>query len=200
MHNEEINKARGFIYNILSLLFVEEYTKEQYSVIKQNLEVLQQNAFDEDVAKSVEKILIYLKDKEENELYQNYQDLFMVPFGTYVSLSSSLYHEQREAGFMLVKVRDTLAKTKIRKDEKLFTAPEDHYGFIFTLSTYLIKQQLEEDDKQELHKELFTNVINPHIDQLIYALKDSENPIYAPVGDILDNFMQFERVYLNIPK
>ncbi|MFA7083929.1 MAG: molecular chaperone TorD family protein, partial [Arcobacteraceae bacterium] len=116
MHTEEINKARGFIYNILSLLFVEEYTKEQSDVTKEKLALLKQNAFDEDVAENVEKILTYLEDKPKEELYQNYQELFMVPFGTYVSLSSSLYHEQREAGLMLVKVRDTIAKTKIRKD------------------------------------------------------------------------------------
>ena len=104
MHNEEINKARSFIYNVLSLLFVEEHTKEQAQAVKENLEILKVNAFDEDVANSVNHILEYLETKPNNELYQQYQDLFLVPFDTYISLSSSLYHEQREAGMMLVKV------------------------------------------------------------------------------------------------
>ncbi len=200
MHTEEINKARGFFYNLFSLLFVEEHTKEQMPAILENLNILKQNAFDEDVAKSAEVILEVLEKSESNELYKHYQDLFLVPFGNHVSLSSSLYHEQREAGIMLVKVRDVIAKTKIRKDEKTFKAPEDHYGFIFTLSAYLIQEQLNTKSKENLHKELFLNVINPHIDSLIFNLTQSNDSIYTHVGEMLHNFMEFERSYLEVSK
>ncbi len=200
MHIEEINKARGFFYNLFSLLFVEEHTKEQVSTILENLNILKENAFDEDVAKSAKAILEFLSHKELNTLYKHYQDLFLVPFGTHVSLSSSLYHEQREAGIMLVKVRDVLAKTKIRKDEKTFKAPEDHYGFIFTLSAYLIQEQYSSKSKENLHKELFLNVINPHIDSLIFNLTQSNDAIYSQVGEMLRHFMEFERSYLEVSK
>jgi TorA maturation chaperone TorD len=200
MHTEEINKARGFFYNLFSLLFVEEHTKEQLPAVLENLTVLKENAFDEDVAKSASFILEFLANKEHNTLYKHYQDLFLVPFGNHVSLSSSLYHEQREAGIMLVKVRDVIAKTKIRKDEKTFKAPEDHYGFIFTLSAYLIQEQLNTKSKENLHKELFLNVINPHIDSLIFNLTQSNDPIYSHVGEMLHNFMEFERSYLEVSK
>lgn len=198
MHNEEINKARGFIYLVLSLLFVEEHTKEQMPDIIENLNILKENSFDEDVAKSITHILEYLKTKENNELYKQYQDLFLVPFGTHISLSSSFYHEQREAGTMLVKIRDILAKTKIRKDENNFKAPEDHFGFIFTLSYYLIQNQMTTKSKEDLQKELFVIVINPHIEELAFLLVSSNNPIYMHVGDILNNFIQFERAYLEV--
>ncbi len=200
MHNEEIDKAREFFYNLFSLLFVEEHTKGQLSVIVENLNILKQNAFDEDVAKSANVILEVLDNGEANELYKHYQELFLVPFGNHVSLSSSLYHEQREAGIMLVKVRDILAKTKIRKDEKTFKAPEDHYGFIFTLSAYLIHEQLNTKSKENLHKELFLNVINPHIDSLIFNLTQSNDSIYTHVGEMLYNFIEFERSYLEVSK
>lgn len=200
MHTEEINKARIFIYNVLSLLLVEEHVKQQSSLIIENLKLLEANAFDEDAAMAVQNILNYLAQKPENELYRSYQDLFLVPFGKHVSLSSSQYYEQREAGAMLVKVRDILSKTKIRRDENSFKAPEDHYGFIFTLCSYLIGQEMEQTIKEELHKELFKTVINPFVDQLSFSLMASENEIYVNVGVLLDVFMNFERSFLEVAK
>jgi TorA maturation chaperone TorD len=200
MHNLEIDKARLFLYNLLSLLFVEEYSKNNTQQISQNLETLSNNAFDEDVKKAAIEILDYLNQNGNEQIYRQFQELFIVPFGDFISLSSSWYHEQREGGYMQLKVRDILAKTKIRKDEKAFTAPEDHYGFIFTLCAYLIEQQISNEIKEDLQKELFNEVINPYCDELFYKLIASNNPIYAPVGVILANICNFERTYLEVQK
>ncbi|WP_375723137.1 molecular chaperone TorD family protein [Arcobacter sp. KX21116] len=200
MHNLEIDKARLFLYNLLSLLFVEEYSKNKTEQIVENLETLSNNSFDEDVRKAALEILEYLKENGNEKIYRRFQELFIVPFGTFVSLSASWYHEEREGGYMQLKVRDILAKTKIRKDEKSFSAPEDHYGFIFTLSTYLIEQQIANEIKEDLQKELFKDVINPYCDELFYKLIASDDPIYSPVGLILGNVCNFERTYLDIAK
>ena len=199
MRNIEIDKARLFLYNLLSLLFVEEYTKNSVEKIVENLEILSNNAFDEDVSKASKEILEYLKNNGTDKLYVDYQDLFIVPFGEYISLNASWYHEQREGGYMQLKVRDILAKTKIRKDE-IFSAPEDHYGFIFTLSAYLIEQQINEEIKEDLQKELFKDVINHYCDELFYKLIGCSSPIYSQVGVILANICNFERAYLEVAK
>lgn len=199
MRNIEIDKARLFLYNLLSLLFVEEYTKNSVEKIVENLEILSNNAFDEDVSKASKEILEYLKNNGTDKLYVDYQDLFIVPFGEYISLNASWYHEQREGGYMQLKVRDILAKTKIRKDE-IFSAPEDHYGFIFTLSAYLIEQQINEEIKEDLQKELFKDVINLYCDELFYKLIGCSSPIYSKVGVILANICNFERAYLEVAK
>lgn len=199
MRNIEIDKARLFLYNLLSMLFVEEYTKNSVEKIVENLEILSNNAFDEDVSKASKEILEYLKNNGTDKLYVDYQDLFIVPFGEYISLNASWYHEQREGGYMQLKVRDILAKTKIRKDE-IFSAPEDHYGFIFTLSAYLIEQQINEEIKEDLQKELFKDVINLYCDELFYKLIGCSSPIYSQVGVILGNICNFERAYLEITK
>lgn len=199
MRNIEIDKARLFLYNLLSLLFVEEYTKNSVEKIVENLEILSNNAFDEDVSKASKEILEYLKNNGTDKLYVDYQDLFIVPFGEYISLNASWYHEQREGGYMQLKVRDILAKTKIRKDE-IFSAPEDHYGFIFTLSAYLIDQQIKNEIKEDLQKELFKTVINLYCDELFYKLIGSSSKIYSHVGLILGNICNFERAYLEVAK
>ncbi len=170
MHKLEIDKARLFLYNILSLLFVEEYVKNNAEQIISDLEILSNNSFDEDVSVAAKEIVFYLKENGFDKLYVDYQELFIVPFGEFVSLSASWYHEQREGGLMQLKVRDILAKTKIRKDEKSFMAPEDHYGFIFTLSAYLIEQQIKNEIKEDLQKELFKTVTNLYCDELFYKL------------------------------
>ncbi|MDD4330310.1 MAG: molecular chaperone TorD family protein [Aliarcobacter sp.] len=200
MHNVEIDKARGFLYNILSLLFVEENVKNNTPKIIECLEILSNNAFDDEVATASNDILEYLKQNGSEKLYVDYQDLFIVPFGEFIHLSASWYHEQREGGYMQIKVRDILAKTKIRKDENFFSAPEDHYGFIFTLSSYLIEQQINNEIKEDLQKELFKEVINPYCEELFYKLISSSSLVYSKVGLILGNICNLERAYLEVSK
>ena len=200
MHNVEIDKARGFLYNILSLLFVEENVKNNTPKIIECLEILSNNAFDDEVATASNDILEYLKQNGSEKLYVDYQDFFIVPFGEFIHLSASWYHEQREGGYMQIKVRDILAKTKIRKDEKFFRAPEDHYGFIFTLSSYLIEQQINNEIKEDLQKELFKEVINPYCEELFYKLISSSSLVYSKVGLIFGNICNLERAYLEVSK
>ena len=133
-----------------------------------------------------------------DELYIQYQELFLVPFGTSVSLSASWQYEEREAGIMLLKVREVLAKTKIRRDENSFTAQEDNFGFIFTLCAYLIEQQINSEIKENLQKELFKEVINPFINKFPFQLVASNSEIYSLVGILLGIFFNFEKVYLEL--
>jgi TorA maturation chaperone TorD len=200
MHNVNIDSARLFLYNILSLLFVEEYAKNKTATIVEKLNLLSANSFDDDVTEAVNKILDFLQNNSNDNFYKEYQRLFLIPFGDYVSLSASWYYEEREAGAMLLKVRDIMAKTKIRKDETNFTAPEDHYGFIFTLATYLIEQKIKGELEEDLQKELFSAVINPYCDQIAFQLISSKANIYSHVGVILSNFCNFERTYLDVQR
>ncbi len=198
MHSKEIDAARLFIYNILSMLFVEEHVKNHKQELVENLKLLSSNAFDEEVAKLSNSLIELLNSYEKDELYIQYQELFLVPFGTSVSLSASWQYEEREAGIMLLKVREVLAKTKIRRDENSFTAQEDNFGFIFTLCAYLIEQQINSEIKENLQKELFKEVINPFINKFPFQLVASNSEIYSLVGILLGIFFNFEKVYLEL--
>lgn len=200
MHSTNIDQARIFLYNILSLLLVEEHAKNSTKSIVESLEVLAQNSFDADVTEAVENILKYIKSHSNDDFYKEYQQLFLVPFGDFVSLSASWYYEEREGGMMLVKVRDIIAKTKVRRDELSFKAPEDHYGFIFTLSTYLLEQQAKGELDEDLQKELFVSIINPYCDLIAQKLIASKRDIYSNVGTIMNNFCNFERTYLDVAR
>ncbi|MDD2508873.1 MAG: molecular chaperone TorD family protein [Aliarcobacter skirrowii] len=198
MNNIDVDKARAFIYNLLSLLFVEEYAKTKEEEIKEALTILSQNSFSQIVENSSINILNYLNKNNKNILYEDYQSLFLVPFGEFVPLGISWYHEEREGGIMQLKVKDILAKTKIRRDESSFKAQEDHFGFVFTLSSYLIENQINKNIKENLQKELFDEVLGLYMDKLAYKLMATKSEIYSNVGLILESFFDFEKGYLGI--
>lgn len=200
MHSKEIDKARQFIYNVLAMIFLEDQVKDNQAQILESLKLLSENPFDTDFAESVNSIIKELESYEKDEFYIQYQQLFLVPFGNSVSLSASWHYDEREAGLMLLKVRDILGKTKIRKDEKAFTAPEDNFGFIFTLCAYLIEQQVEGEIKENLQKELFKEVINPFVEKFSFQLVSSGSDVYSHVGSLLNIFFNFERSYLEVEK
>lgn len=130
MKNIQIDQARLFVYNLLSLFFVEEYTKTKQDEIIASLEAFSENAFNSEVEVASKNILKIVEQKGKNEIFNQYQELFLIPFGEFVSLSVSWYHEHREGGIMQLKVKDVLAKTKIRRDEKIL----QHKKIILDLS------------------------------------------------------------------
>lgn len=198
MQNIQINQARLFVYNLLSLFFVEEYTKTKQEEILKNLEILSENSFSPVVEESAKNIIKIILQRGKEEIFRQYQDLFLIPFGEFIPLSISWYHEQREGGVMQLKVKDILGKTKIRRDENSFTAQEDHFGFTFTLSAYLLEKQLNNEIKEDLQKELFVEVLNPYLDKLFYKLMSTKSDIYSNVGFILESFYGFEKGYLEL--
>jgi len=198
MDNKSINNARAFIYNILALLFVEEHVKKDQEVLLQSLEQLAENPFDDEVGTVTKEIIALIKATSENDLYTEYERLFLIPFGNGISLSTSWYHEEREYGSMLLTVKSILAKTQIRKDENVFKAPEDNFGFLFSLSSYLVTEQNNGNIKEDLQKELFKRVINPYFEQVYTKLLASDTKIYTLIGVIMGDFLSMERTYLNI--
>ena len=68
------------------------------------------------------------------------------------------------------------------------------------MSAYLLEQQLNNEIKEDLQKELFKDVINLYCDELFYKLIGSSSAIYSQVGVILGNICNFERAYLEISK
>lgn len=198
MQNIQINQARLFVYNLLSLFFVEEYTKTKQEEILKNLEILSENSFSPVVEESAKNIIKIISQRGKEEIFRQYQDLFLIPFGEFIPLSISWYHEQREGGIMQLKVKDILAKTKIRRDESSFKAQEDHFGFVFTLSSYLIENQINKNIKENLQKELFDEVLGLYMDKLAYKLMATKSEIYSNVGLILESFFDFEKGYLGI--
>jgi TorA maturation chaperone TorD len=196
MHKQQINQARIFLYDLFAMLFIEKHVQNDAEVIMQKIDIARQTPFDDGFESALSAVSKRLREGSQDMLYQSYHDLFLIPFDTHIPLSTSRYDEGREAGTMLVKVREILANTKIRRDESQFSAPEDHFGFIFALCSTLLEQSSQNEGYDKLFLRLFDNTVEPVIDDFIVALRRCGDANYQNVALALEAFINFERSYL----
>jgi TorA maturation chaperone TorD len=196
MHKEQIKQARTFLYDLFAMLFIEKNVQNDTAAILQKIDIARKSPFDEGFETALDALSTRLHESSNEALYQSYHDLFLIPFNTHIPLSSSRYDEGREAGTMLVKVREILANTKIRRDETRFSAPEDHFGFIFALCSTLLEKSSENEGYEKLFLRLFDETVEPVIDDFVVALRQCGDANYQNVALALEAFINFERSYL----
>ena len=202
LNKESVNKARSLYYGFLSKLFVFTTSPRRYEGLAEALEVMAQNPLDENSGEALREIQLFLAHNGESAFIQEYDDVFHNPSYKVVRNTASYYAEGVESGKKHLEVKNFLAKTKIRRNEKYFKENEDSVGFIFTFMHELIELIMNEQKEYDsLQHCLYTEVINPFIDEFI--VKVYEHPmarIYKSVAIVLNAFMAFERLYFDVAK
>lgn len=202
LNKESVNKARSLYYGFLSKLFVFTTSPSRYEGLAEALEVMAQNPLDENSGEALREIQLFLAHNGESAFIQEYDDVFHNPSYKVVRNTASYYDEGVESGRKQLEVKNFLAKTKIRRNEKYFKENEDSVGFIFTFMHELIELIMNEQKEYDsLQHCLYTEVINPFIDEFI--VKVYEHPmarIYKSVAIVLNAFMAFERLYFDVAK
>lgn len=202
LNKESVNKARSLYYGFLSKLFVFTTSPSRYEGLAEALEVMAQNPLDENSGEALREIQLFLAHNGESAFIQEYDDVFHNPSYKVVRNTASYYAEGVESGKKQLEVKNFLAKTKIRRNEKYFKENEDSVGFIFTFMHELIELIMNEQKEYDsLQHCLYTEVINPFIDEFI--VKVYEHPmarIYKSVAIVLNAFMAFERLYFDVAK
>jgi len=140
--------------------------------------------------------------QEERGFEDEYNQLFIDPFGAKSGISASYYFEGYESGKMLERTREILHELGVIKIND-FSAPEDHFGCLFDAMAYAINLRTSSNEKtcaiEELEKKLFTDIINPNIEFFmadIFNQKDCET--YISIVAILHAFLGFERAHFNL--
>lgn len=202
LNKESVNKARSLYYGFLSKLFVFTTSPSRYEGLAEALEVMAQNPLDENSGEALREIQLFLAHNGESAFIQEYDDVFHNPSYKVVRNTASYYAEGVESGKKQLEVKNFLAKTKIRRNENYFKENEDSVGFIFTFMHELIELIMNEQKEYDsLQHCLYTEVINPFIDEFI--VKVYEHPmarIYKSVAIVLNAFMAFERLYFDVAK
>ncbi len=202
LNKESVNKARSLYYGFLSKLFVFTTSPSRYEGLAEALEVMAQNPLDENSGEALREIQLFLAHNGESAFIQEYDDVFHNPSYKVVRNTASYYDEGVESGRKQLEVKNFLAKTKIRRNEQYFKENEDSVGFIFTFMHELIELIMNEQKEYDsLQHCLYTEVINPFIDEFI--IKVYEHPmarIYKSVAIVLNAFMAFERLYFDVAK
>lgn len=202
MNKEAVNGARSLYYGFFSKMFVFTTEKDRFNGLKEALDVMMANPMDENSAEALKEISEFINLGGYEVLVNEYDEIFHNPESSVVRTTASYYDEQVESGKKRLEVKNFLAKTKIRRDEKNFKETEDSVGFLVTfmheLAELIISGEKSYDTLQHC---LFTEIINEFIDEFIEKLYESKKAnAYKSVAIVLNAFIEFERLYFDVAK
>lgn len=194
-----ILNARKIYYLLLSRLFIFNERDDRFFGILEILNTLKDFAFDEKNEIAINNLTQIFKSPKD--VCDEYDDIFHAPPKP-LHNTFSYYDEGYSSGSACIKVKNIIAKTDIRRNEREFKENEDNIGFVFHLMFEFINRHIQNKSEYEDYaKEMFENIINPFIDEFIKILYSHENAkIYKDVCIILQSFIEFERVYYSLAK
>ncbi len=202
MNEQAILKARSIYYNLFSRLFVYSKDISTYVELVGVLKLLKENPLDETTRTAISNILEKIDSTSNIALVSEYDEIFHNPQTQNIRTTASFYDEGVESGKKRVEMLQFLAKTKIRRNENEFYEYEDTIGFIFTLMGELNELIVsgEEAYKNTQHC-IFSEILNDFVDDFAKAVYEHESAdIYKDVIVILQAFISFERLYLEVSK
>ncbi len=197
-----LNPARSVYYGLFSMLFVFSEEKERFDKVCEILDVLIKNPLDESSKKACIDLKFFIENEGKEALSDEFDLLFNVPSGEVVRTTASFYDEGFESGRKLVEVKNFLAKTEIRRDEKHYKESEDSIGFLVTFMHELIELIIKgKEEYENLQHCLFAEILNGFLDEFIDSLYNNSNAkAYKEVAVILNSFLEFERLYFGVSK
>lgn len=201
MHeNNDINvlNARKIYYLMFSKFFAFTYDITRFDDAKEMLKLINSQPLDELSQISCQNLLANFNSQE---ISNEYDDIFHAPPKP-MHNTFSYYDEGYSAGRMVVMIKKLIHNTDIRRDESAFKENEDNIGFVFALMADFIDRQINNKQEYEsITKELFTQIINPYIDEFNDMLYSHVNAkIYKDISNILATFIEFERLNYNLSR
>jgi len=202
MKKNEVNPARSLYYGFLSKMLVYSEEPGRFDGLTEALEVMIANPLDANSAEALKEIHAFLEAGSYEALIEEYDMIFHDPESPIVRTTASYYDEGVESGRKRLEVKQFLAKTKIRRDEKHYKEPEDSIGFLVTFMHELIELILAgEHSYNTVQHCLFDEVINGFEDALIVALYEHERAnAYRSLAVVMQAFLEFERLYFAVSK
>ena len=198
----KINKSRALYYNLFANFFILSKDTHNYFELISLVNLFKSNSLDSSSQIAMEKLSKLLDPLSNIKLIEEFDNLFHSPLSKNIRQTASFYDEGVESGKKRVEMIQFLAKTKIRRNEKLYFEYEDSVGFIFSLMANLVDLVSKDESEYEntVHC-IFSEILNNFIDEFakdIYEHNDSV--IYKELMIILHSFIEFERLYLEVSK
>ena len=201
-NNQTIHKARALYYNFFANFFVLSPKMENYFELLRLLNILKDSALD-DISQEALNNISNLLDKNSNAvLVQEFDDIFYNPINKKIRLTASYYNEGVESGKKRIEMIDFVAKTKLRRDEKNFYEYEDSVGFIFSFMAELsnLIANGEKIYENTVHC-VFAEILNGFVDDFAKEIYEYDKAkIYKELMVVLHSFIEFERLFLEVPK
>ncbi len=197
-----VNPARSLYYGLFSKFFVFSEREDRFDKVTEVLEVLIENPIDDASRDACVELKFFIENRGAKALSDEYDLIFNVPSGDTVRTTASYYDEGFESGKKLVEVKNFLAKTKIRRDEKHYKESEDSIGFLVTFMHELIELIIKgESEYENLQHCLFKEILNEFLDEFVQNLYQNKTALaYKEIAIMLNSFLEFERLYFEVSK
>ncbi len=202
MNKESVNVARSVYYGLFSKLLVFTTSEDRFDGVVEALDVLIANPLDENSCEALKEVKDFIQTRGTQALINEFDSIFSNPITQNLRDTASFYDEGVESGKKRVVVKNFLGKTKIRRNEKVFTDNEDSIGFLVTFMHELIELILSgQKEYENLQHCLFEEVINEFFDEFIVNLYEHEKAdAYKSLAIVLNAFLEFERLYFDVRK
>ncbi|TEY03928.1 molecular chaperone [Campylobacter sp. US33a] len=196
MDISKLKIARSLYYKCLGELFTFSLSGQRLTHLNEYLSAMKQGLFDESLASCFDFLLENLeKTQSPKDFYEEYDKLFLT-LKNAIPITFSYIEEGFENSKALLNVKQILAKSSLRRNEKNFKESEDSVGFCFLLMSEFIKEE-----NNDLAKELFAKLINKNIDEFLKLIFENQNAnLYKQVALIAMAFMEFERFCFELEK
>lgn len=197
----DIATARALYYSLFSRLFAFSFKEDRFDGVSKMLGLISAASLDEESNAAAMRLSLNFSEPNPQSVVQEYDDIFHSPPRP-LRNTFSYYDEGYEVGNACVEIKKLLLKTDIRRDEKKFKENEDSVGFVFTLMSEFIQRVIDgKSEYEEISAELFKDIINPCIDEFCDKLfMHDASEIYKDVAILLRNFIEFERIYYDVPR
>ena len=202
MKKDEVNPARSLYYGFFSKMLVYTEDMGRFDGLTEALKVMIANPLDANSAEALKEIQAFVETGSREALVEEYDAIFHDPESPIVRTTASYYDEGVESGKKRLEVKQFLAKTKIRRDEKHYKEPEDSIGFLVTFMHELIELIIAgESSYNTLQHCLFDEILNGFEDAFIINLYEHERAhAYRSLAVVMQAFLEFERLYFGVTR
>lgn len=219
--DKTLNNARILYYDFLAGLFLYDLLINRKDLLLEQINILKTQPLNDGDSVFFESLENELKTNGIKNIIFEYTRFFMLPFdvnadiSTYmnkkkdrnwydddfddnkkdssqITLYLSYYLDGTIAGSGLIKAREKIKKSKVRLNENEFKENEEHIGFLFIFSKYLLQ-----NEDNILQNEVFKDCIIPMKDKIIENIKNKyPDSMYNNVANIMESFLDFETAFI----
>ena len=208
---EAIEKARILYYDFFAGLFLYDLLINRKDLILEQIKILKTQPLNDDDLAFFEGLENEIKTNGIKNILFEYTHFFMLPFDTnapkvikkrdknekkqksasQIILYLSYYLDGTIAGSGLIRAKEKIRKSKVRLNEKEFSENEEHLGFLFVFSKYLLQ-----NGENSLQNEIFKDCIMPMQDKIIKSIKNQyPDSMYYNIASLMESFLNFEMAF-----
>ncbi len=218
--DEILNNARILYYDFFAGLFLYDLLINRKELLLEQIKILKTQPLNDDDLTFFEIIENEIQANGIKNIVFEYTRFFMLPFdvnadiSTYlnkkkernwhdedynkdeassqISLYLSYYIDRTIAGGGLIKAKEKIRKSKVRLNEKEFKENEEHIGFLFIFSKYLLQNK-----ENALQSEVFNDCIMYMKNQIINSIQEKyPDSLYCSISNLMESFLDFEAAFL----